>query len=109
MLRLVGLGEADVSKRAAALSGGQQQRLAVARALLMEPEVLVCDEAFSAQDVLTQEQLAELLERIQAETGLSYLFISHDLDMVRRIAHRMGAVSYTHLDVYKRQARRRSI
>lgn len=92
MLRLVGLGEADVSKRAAALSGGQQQRLAVARALLMEPEVLVCDEAFSAQDVLTQEQLAELLERIQAETGLSYLFISHDLDMVRRIAHRMGVM-----------------
>lgn len=92
ILRLVGLEEADVSKRAANLSGGQQQRLAVARALLMEPEVLVCDEAFSAQDVLTQEQLAELLESIQEKTGLSYLFISHDLDMVRRIAHRMGVM-----------------
>lgn len=92
ILRLVGLENADTGKKAANLSGGQQQRLALARALLTEPEVLVCDEAFSAQDAVTQEQLAELLEDIQAASGLSYLFISHDLEMLRRIAHRMGVM-----------------
>ncbi len=92
MLQLVQLEEIDLRKTAASLSGGQQQRVAAARALLLEPELLICDESLSSQDLLTQSQLLELLEEIQQKTGVSYLFISHDLQAVRRISHRVGVM-----------------
>ena len=89
VLEQVGLGEQHLRRFPHELSGGQAQRVAIARALILEPKVLVCDEAVAALDGSVRKQVLDLLRDIQAETGLSVVFISHDLAVVRMISHRV--------------------
>ncbi|WP_299719312.1 ABC transporter ATP-binding protein [uncultured Tateyamaria sp.] len=92
MLRWVGLNPDMLKRYPHAFSGGQRQRLSIARALTLDPVLLVCDEPTSALDVSVQEQILILLERIQEGMGLSYLFISHDLAVVARIADEVAVM-----------------
>jgi len=92
MLTRVGLSPNMLQRYPHAFSGGQRQRLSVARALMLDPALLVCDEPTSALDVSVQEQILSLLEDIRDGMGLSYLFISHDLAVVARIADQVAVM-----------------
>ena len=92
LLSTVGLNPYFVNRFPAEFSGGQRQRIGIARALSVDPEFVICDEPISSLDVSIQSQIVNLLRRLQREYGLTYLFISHDLSMVRYISDRMAVM-----------------
>jgi ABC-type oligopeptide transport system ATPase subunit len=92
MLRRVGLKPEHRTRYPHAFSGGQRQRIGIARALIMRPSLIVCDEATSALDVSVQAQVLDLLKELQAEFRLTYLFVAHNLDVVRNFCDRVAVM-----------------
>nr|WP_328705632.1 ATP-binding cassette domain-containing protein [Erysipelothrix urinaevulpis] len=97
ILKLVGLSPEHATRFPHQFSGGQRQRIGIARALVMEPDLVIADEAISALDVSIQAQVVNLMKEIQKQTNVAYLFIAHDLSMVKYISDRIGVLHLGHL------------
>ena len=97
ILALVGLSHEHAMRYPHQFSGGQRQRIGIARALIMNPELIIADEAISALDVSIQAQVVNLMKELQKKTGAAYLFIAHDLSMVKYISDRIGVLHLGHL------------
>jgi peptide/nickel transport system ATP-binding protein len=92
LLSEVGLPNGSELRRPRQFSGGQRQRIAIARALALQPRLIVCDEPVSALDLTTQARVLDLFVRIQEQTGVAYLFVTHDLSVVRKVSHRVSVI-----------------
>lgn len=97
ILEMVGLSHEHANRYPHQFSGGQRQRIGIARALIMKPDLIIADEAISALDVSIQAQVVNLMKEIQKKTNIAYLFIAHDLSMVKYISDRIGVLHYGHL------------
>ncbi|MBQ6058685.1 MAG: dipeptide ABC transporter ATP-binding protein [Clostridia bacterium] len=97
LLRIVGLKPDHIRRYPHEFSGGQRQRISIARTLALDPKFIICDEPISALDVSIQAQIINLLKQIQEESGLSYLFVAHDLSMVKHISNRIAVMYLGHI------------